>query len=150
MREYRVCLIACSGTKLDEAAPARDLYQGDLFRKSLLWSQTRERFDSTFVLSAKHGLLALDKVIEPYNLTLNNMAAADRRAWACGVASDLVAHLASVQADRIRVVALAGRLYVEGLIELLRGTRNVEVERPLMGLGIGQQKAWLKRAFDAM
>jgi hypothetical protein len=43
---------------------------------------------------------------------------------------------------------LAGQLYAEPLGEWLRAW-GVAVERPLQGLGIGQQRAWLARAVAA-
>src|SRR3546814_9506263 len=45
-----------------------------LFRSSL-------RPDAVLVLSAKYGVLDMDRIIEPYELTLNRMARADRIVW---------------------------------------------------------------------
>ena len=68
--------------------------------------------------------------------TLNQMSANDRRVW-----GDLVRQqLESVAGSRF--VALAGVRYCEPLVAL-------DLERPMAGLGIGQQLAWLSHARKA-
>lgn len=117
-----IALLGCSARKLGHPAPVRALYQGDLFRKGLAWAEAT--CDRVMVLSALHGLVALDQVVAPYDLTLNDLSAAERRAWA----------------ERIRLpdgdpVYLCGRNYWQ---HLRPGAT------PLAGLGIGQQLGWLK------
>jgi hypothetical protein len=46
-----------------------------------------------------------------------------------------------------RVILLAGVLYREHLVPKLRQAKCY-VEVPIKGLGIGQQKAWLKRRLN--
>lgn len=47
---------------------------------------------------------------------------------------------------RGEIVALAGRDYTDDLAAWLSANAAaVRVERPMAGMGIGQQKAWLKR-----
>jgi hypothetical protein len=54
------------------AEPAKDLYRSALFRLSRAWA---ERYaDAWAVLSAYHGVVEPDQVIEPYDATV-----ADRR-----------------------------------------------------------------------
>src|SRR5699024_5048348 len=76
-----VVLIACSSRKLDRSARARDLYQGTLFRASLDWAESQKP-DEICILSAKYGLVDLEQVIEPYDLTLNALPIDRVRAWA--------------------------------------------------------------------
>ena len=145
MRHQSVCVIACSASKALTAMPARHLYTGDLFRKSLRWAEASRRFDAIKVLSAKHGLVDIEQMIKPYDTALHAMEFTARRAWAASVAHALVQQLA----DRAEVVALAGQLYTEGLalhLQVLAPT--VAFNRPLAGMGIGEQKAWLKRQLD--
>lgn len=136
-------LIACSASKLSHAAPARDLYTSDLFRKSLAWAESLqdEGGKVIFVLSAMHGLVPLDRVIEPYDVSLVNMTAPQRRVWAQAAWQQLRHHL-SEGAD---IVFLAGRLYRDGLVArmLSNGVAQERIKVPLEGLGIGQQKQWL-------
>lgn len=138
----RFCLIACSGTKAAAAAPALRLYQGDLFVKSLAWA-LRQRFADVAILSAKHGLVSLDQVVAPYNESLTSATRAARRRWADGVLAGLLERWPLVSTP-CEITFLAGRRYTEPLIEvLLAAAPGTLVQRPLSGLGIGQQKAWL-------
>lgn len=76
----RIAFIACSKTKKRYPAPARELYQGSLFKKALRY--TESEFNQVYILSAKYGLVSLDKVISPYEKTLNNMSVKERKKWA--------------------------------------------------------------------
>lgn len=126
-REY-IGLVACCGQKLGGRHPAQDIYVASLFRKSRIWVMAH--CSQWFILSAKFGLLAPSQEIETYDVTLNEMSAADRREWAQRVREQLEP-LASA-----RIVVLAGERYCAGLTGL-------DVERPLQGMGIGRQLACL-------
>src|SRR5205823_5951243 len=68
-------------------APARELYASPLFRlASRFCSATCDRW---FVLSARHGLVDPQHVIEPYDVTLPGLNRAGREAWACRVVGQL-------------------------------------------------------------
>lgn len=121
-------LIACSGSKLDHAAPARELYTGQAFRFAV-----RAAADGDFlILSAKHGIVDPSTMLEPYNVTLSTMSATERARWAADVAEDL-----ELYAHR-PIVVLAGADYAAACSRLPRATY------PLKGLGIGQQLQCLK------
>lgn len=125
---YPLVLVACSGQKLDHAAEAQDLYVGDLFKKSRAWA---ERFGwCWYILSAKHGVLPPGKVIKPYDLTLNDMTPHELAAWSRMVGDHLL--------PGRRTVILAGERY------RLWAKHRPDVDVPMAGLRIGQQKAWLK------
>jgi len=143
----RYCLIACSGTKAAAASPAADLYQGDLFSKSLAWAR-RQGCTEVAILSAKHGLVPLDQLVEPYDESLVKATLAQRRRWAEGVLASLQQRWPLV-AQACEVTLLAGRRYTEPLIELIReAAPGTLIRRPLAGLGIGQQKAWLANQLE--
>ena len=118
------------------AAAAKDLYDSALFKKSRAYAE--RGFDAWYVLSAKHGLVAPDAVLEPYNLTLNELGVAARRAWADRVLGQLRSHIAAGDS----VTFLAGKRYREFLEEPLRAM-GVDVRVPLQGLRIGEQLARL-------
>jgi hypothetical protein len=137
----RYCLIACSATKAAVAAPAADLYRGDLFRKALTWAQ-REAYTEMAILSARHGVVPLHQVVEPYDDSLTTATLLERRRWAARVLASLLERWPL--AGGCEVTFMAGRRYTEPLVELLMAAApRTEVRRPLAGLGIGQQKAWL-------
>jgi len=102
--------------------------------------QRLQHADKWFILSAKHGLLSPDDVIEPYEKTLNRMRVTERQSWAKQVLGSLTSPIK--QADR--VVILAGMRYRELLHEeLLAMCRQIEV--PMEGLRIGKQLQWLEQ-----
>lgn len=129
-----VFLIACSKQKLAEPAPARLLYQGSLFKKSLGYAQ-QTGATKILILSAKYGVVGLDDLIVPYEMTLNGMRAQEIQQWSCDVVEQL-----STVTDLIndQFTILAGRRYHE---RLLPHIRNAEI--PLKGKGIGNQLKWL-------
>ena len=135
-------LVSCVGRKLSFPAPAKDLYDSSLFHKSRAYV---EGFAQPWhILSAKYGLLDLDQVIDPYDLTLNKMLAVDRRRWAEMVMSQMQPHLDGVEA----VVFLAGQRYREFLEPKLI-ERGIVVFVPMEGLTIGKQLSWLNAQIGA-
>ena len=134
---HRLFLVSCVKTKLPTPAPAKDLYNSDWFRKA------RACVESTpcpwRVLSAQYGLIHPDQEIRPYEKTLNQMAVAERRAWASDVPDAMQPLLAEVHT----VVFFAGVRYREFLEPALH-ERGVAVSVPMSGLRQGHQLAWLK------
>jgi cytoplasmic iron level regulating protein YaaA (DUF328/UPF0246 family) len=123
-------LIACSAAKLDRTAPAADLYQGQAFKLAMR-AAARAGADIV-ILSALHGALFPDLLIAPYNLTLSQMTAQQRRKWAANVRHGLSEYHGR------EIVVLAGKHYAAAV----EGWPNVS--RPLTGQGIGQQLHTLK------
>ena len=133
-----LCLVSCVARKLPRSAPAKDLYVSDLFRKMRRLVEAQGW--RWFILSAKYGLLDPERVIEPYDETLNEVGVAVRRDWAEGCLDALGPHLAGVKS----VVFLAGTKYREFLAPALVG-RGIKVHVPMAGMRIGEQLAWLNR-----
>ena len=135
-----VYLVACVSQKESTARRARDLYRSDWFRKARAYVTAQG--GRWFILSACHGLVKPSDRIEPYDVTLTTMPAAERRAWGERVSAQLAASIGA----RTPVIFLAGRLYRDPLARWA-GDRAVT---PLEGLGIGHQKAWLARETAAI
>lgn len=134
----RIGLVGCVKQKRDEPAPARDLYVSPLFRKRR--AHVERTCNDWVILSALHGVVSPEEVLEPYDSTLKTMGVAERRSWAAAVASDLVRRFGDLR--QYTFEAHAGSEYIDfGLEERLRRA-GAEVERPLMGLSLGQQLAW--------
>ena len=131
-----VCFVSCVGAKQTTPAPAQDLYQSDWFTKARAYAEAIAT--QWFILSAKHGLVRPDEVIEPYEQTLNTMGIADRRHWARRVQGQMDEHMP----DADRIVVLAGERYREFLMDYLR-RRAATVDVPMAGLRIGEQLSWL-------
>lgn len=121
-------LVSCVSVKLDRRAPACDLYCSPWFKFA---RRVVER-EPWAILSARHGLVWPHDMISPYDQTLADMTANERRQWAARVLSAIPpAH---------RYVLWAGRLYTQHL------SADLRAELPLRGLGIGQQLAFMKAA----
>ncbi len=136
----KIALVACVSKKATISRPARDLYTSAWFMKASAYAQ--QIADRWFILSAKYGLVPPDRVIAPYDETLNRMPAAQRRAWAKRVLQDL-RHEVHAGDD---IVILAGQRYREHLIDPLE-TMGCNVDIPMRGLRIGEQLRWLNKHF---
>jgi hypothetical protein len=137
-RPVRVALLGCGKAKLDRPAPAAQLYTGSLFRQALRYSESR--FDERYVLSALHGLVALEKELEPYELALKSLRRREREAWGGRVAQHLASLFAGLQ---VEMTFLCGRDYTDEV--LWRLPRAWTVLEPLRGLALGQRLAMLSK-----
>jgi hypothetical protein len=65
MAMKEVTLITCVSSKKQEKLPAKDLYDSPYFGAMKRYAEARQY--PWFILSAKHGLLEPDTIIEPYD-----------------------------------------------------------------------------------
>lgn len=72
-------IIQCGSKKLDVASPAKDLYVGALFKMARRVAEAN--YDRWFIVSARHGIIAPDDIIEPYDLVLDVMTSIGREMW---------------------------------------------------------------------
>lgn len=70
MNNAPLILIACGASKRAQPSPAAELYTGSLFRSSLQWARSVAPDDRIRIISAKHGLVALNQVLMPYDVRL--------------------------------------------------------------------------------
>jgi hypothetical protein len=133
-----IALISCTKTKRALPSPAALLYTSTLFNKSLLYALSIAR--RTYILSAKHGLLNLDDVIDPYDLSIKNLSTRERVEWASKVGN----RLQQVIKTNDKVHLLAGREYYNPLTEHLKRTR-CSVLSPLQGLSLGTRVSRLRK-----
>lgn len=132
-KRWQLGIIACSKSKMrlagNEVVPARHLYTGRLFRQSLL---VAERFcDRTIILSALHGVVSPDELLAAYDKKLPTTKE-DLGRWAIAVDAYLP------ELKGLKVLCLAPKPYWAPL-------PNQGWAKPLEGLGIGEQKAALKK-----
>lgn len=137
-RKKTVVVVACSAKKAPlrrgEKVPARILYSAsDLFRKAAKYAIRHG--DEWVILSAKHGLVSPGQVLGDYNVRIPRSG--DRK-WAAAVADQLRQRY---DPNRTRFVVLASAPYRKHLFE---PGSEFTYTAPLEGLGIGQQKTWLK------
>jgi len=133
-----IALVSCVKAKRPAPSPAHDLYTSHLFRA--LRGYAEAIADRWYILSAEHGLVDPDRILAPYDRTLNKMPKRERDAWA-----ERVRHQISEEVpDGAEIVILAGARYREGLEEPLREL-GFTVTVPLEGLPIGKQLQRLKQ-----
>jgi len=127
----RVGVVACCKTKMNRPAPARSLYQSHLFKLSVAY--LTKRCSVWVILSAKHGVVMPDDIIEPYDLTLADMTKAKRDSWATKTNKQLL----KLFGDGVIYTAICGLHYRAAL----RGFTYME--QPTSGLTLGRLKQFL-------
>ena len=132
----KVVLISCVSKKLHYKSKAQDLYVSSLFKKNLQYAKSLNA-DNIFILSAKYGLLRLNKRIEPYDKTLNKMRSNEIKEWANYVLSQLK-KVTDLENDEF--VFLAGNNYRKFLLPHIK-----HYNIPMQGLSIGKQLQWLTK-----
>jgi hypothetical protein len=130
-----VVLISCVKRKGIKRVKSKDLYESELFRKSVTFARSLLP-DAIYILSAKYGLLDLEQEIHPYDETLNKMSVQDVKRWAERVIQQLDG-VANLKEDRFTF--LAAERYRRFLLPHLPYG-----EVPMVKLRIGQQLHWLK------
>ena len=135
---HTICLVACTSRKGDQPAPAELIYKSPLF--SAARSYAKKRANQWFILSAKHGLLSPNDVIDPYNESLMSKSESQIQRWAKGVHKAFTAHVPPGG----RVIFLAGSVYRSQLASRFE-VEGRETAAPLSALGIGSQVAWLQK-----
>lgn len=130
----RVILISATSKVQDQPAPARELYTSELFQLKSQYAETLEP-DVIYVLSAKHGLVDMDEVVEPDETTLDELGMMEQREWARQVLSQLE-KVTNVHVDEF--VVLAEKSYRDSLIPYLTNYRI-----PIKGMPTDEKIDWL-------
>ena len=137
----RIGLVGCGKGKATTPARASELYTSALFRGRREYVE--RTCDVWYVLSAKHGLLEPDRILEPYEQTVKSASRQERRDWSQRVVRDLRERVGSL--NGIVVEIHAGDEYrayglVDGLI-----AEGAQVEVPVAGLPLGKQLAFYRQ-----
>jgi len=139
-----IALVGCVSKKVTHPAPAGELYASTLFKREREWATAR--CDKWFILSAKHGLLRPERVIEPYDETLKGQSAARKQVWSARVLEQLVAEFKRLTGLHFEIYAGAD-YYDYGLIHgLMRAGATDNL--PWEGLGLGQRVARTEYSSD--
>jgi hypothetical protein len=137
-------LVGCSASKMDtdEKVPIQELYDSDYFDKR--WEYAKQNANFVSVLSAKHGIADEGLLVEHYDARLGRDV--DKEEWAEKVSRQLderAEGMGPFPSHYDEIIVLAGSDYVETIRDKLESF-GMPVRRPLEGMGIGEQKAWLK------
>ena len=132
-RPVRAVLVGCGTRKRRSPCRAREMYCGPLTRAALHYAE--HSADEFWILSALHGLLSPDRIIEPYDRRLPTRMR-ERLAWGTHVSARLAGQYGDLA---VTVEVLAGADYADALTFPARWVVSFPFER----LAIGQRLRWL-------
>jgi hypothetical protein len=134
----KIVLLSCTKSKLDKPSPAKDMYSpSPMFQKTKRYGETLKP-DKMFILSAKYGLLPMDKQIEPYDLTLKNMKKDEKDKWGGLVKQQMGKMGVNPQSDKFTF--LTGAEYMKPLESFIP---SENIEKPMEGKRMGERLSWL-------
>jgi hypothetical protein len=105
------------------------MYQGTLFKKSVLYCKKLYPQADIYILSAKYGLISFDTKIEPYELNLCQLSEENRIRWYAEIQQALENNNISLE----HCCFLTSSLY-QGSLQVLN---------PLKGMSIGRRLQFL-------
>ena len=135
-------LIGCGAEKRAVQCAARDLYTSPFFAEKRAFAEATGK--PWAILSAKMGILQPDVLTRPYEQKIDDYDRYQLREWCAGVSIQLFEWHRYIA----RLAIIAGADYVEPLTRTL-APLGVEVVNPCAGLGIGQQRQWLRLALTS-
>jgi hypothetical protein len=134
----KIVLLSCTKSKLDKPAPAKDMYSpSPMFQKTKEYGENLKP-DKMFILSAKYGLLPMDKQIEPYDLTLKTMKKDEKDKWGETVKTQMSKAGVNPQSDKF--IFLTGSEYMKPLESFIP---SENIEKPMDGKRMGERLSWL-------
>lgn len=134
----RIVLVACVARKLDRASPAKELYCSQWFRTACKYASSTGW--EVYFLSARHGLVHPDRVLQPYECNPKKRTRSQTKKWQTMV----VNQLKELAPEGAQFTIIGGKAYYKGVKEQLEKVGSYTVSTPLNGLGIGWQLNWLK------
>ncbi len=133
-----IVLLSCTKSKLDKPSQAQDLYSASpMFQKTLEYGKSLKP-DKMYILSAKHFLVPLTKVLAPYDKTLKEMPKDEKDAWGEKVISQMKA--AGMNLEKDKFIFLTGSEYMKPLLEYIP---EGNIEKPMEGRRMGERLQWL-------
>ncbi|MEO1417590.1 MAG: DUF6884 domain-containing protein [Bacteroidota bacterium] len=132
-------LLCSANRKAPHPLPALELYRSEFFRLGRSHAQSFEP-EKIYILSAEHGLVLGDQVLEPYTMTMSALAQeGDVQAWA-----QLVVDQLKVQVDltKYEVIVLGLRKFAQPIAD-----RLPHAQAPLVGMNMPQAMNYLRERF---
>lgn len=132
----KIVLLSCTKSKLDHKAQAQELYSASpMFKKTLEYGKSLNP-DKMYILSAKHHLVPLTKVLEPYDKTLKEMPRKEKEQWAEETLKQMKSH--GLNLDKDEFIFLAGSEYIKPLKPYIKNAQT-----PMEGKRLGERLKWL-------
>lgn len=133
-----IVILSCTKSKLDKPSQAQDLYSASpMFKKTLEYGKSLKP-DKMYILSAKHFLVPLNKVLAPYDKTLKEMPKDEKNAWGEKVISQMRASGINIEKDKF--IFLTGSEYMKPLLQYIP---EGNIEKPMEGRRMGERLQWL-------
>lgn len=133
-----IVFIGCGKKKNNKKCCAKNMYQGNYFNTCLQYAKTFTNENDIYILSAKYGVLCLDTIIEPYNITLNNFTKEQNKNWTEMVINQLKELNIN---NNEKVIMLCGKNYYKNLLTYFN-----DIELPLKDFeGMGYQISFMKQ-----
>ena len=137
-----ICFLSCTKSKKSTRCKAVEMYsESDLFSKAYEYAKSLNP-DHIYILSAKHHVLELDDVIEPYNLTLNDFSVEEREEWSNKVIDILKQK--NVNFDQ-KAYFFAGESYTEFIKDHFKNRKEV-----FSGKGFGEILSFLDKKNESL
>ena len=135
-----IVLLSCTKSKLDKPSQAQDLYSASpTFKKTLEYGKSLKP-DKMYILSAKHYLVPLTKVLAPYDKTLKEMPKDEKEAWGEKVLSQM--KQVGINPEKDHFVFLTGTEYMKPLLKYIPENNT---EMPMSGKRMGERMQWLNQ-----
>ena len=143
--KINIALISCVSQKAAFPSKCKDLYISPLFKKTWEYNVKVDRPEGVFILSALHGLIKYDKVIEPYDKTLLDMSKEEALEWAEKVKKQIIETFETNgrKLEDYNFKIYAGSKYYENLLDFFPNKELVFGKLPI-GKRLGALTSALK------
>jgi basic membrane lipoprotein Med (substrate-binding protein (PBP1-ABC) superfamily) len=140
-----IVLLSCTKSKLDKPSQAQDLYSASpTFKKTLEYGKSLKP-DKMYILSAKHYLVPLTKVLAPYDKTLKEMPKEEKEAWGEKVLEQM--KKSGINPEKDRFIFLTGTEYMKPLLKYIP---EKHTEMPMEGKRMGERMKWLNQQIQGI
>lgn len=136
-----IVFIGCGKKKNTHTCEAKDMYLGSYFSTCLEYAKTLTNEENIYILSAKYGVLKLNDIISPYDVTLNKATKKEYEVWKNKVLNQLKE--LNITSD-IPVTFLCGKNYYKELLSYFK-----DINIPLKDfIGMGYQISFMKKELN--
>lgn len=141
----KIVILSCTKSKLDKPSQAQDLYSASpTFQKTLEYGKSLKP-DEMFILSAKHHLVPLTKMLSPYDKTLKEMPKDEKEAWGEEVIKQMKSK--NIDPSKTKFIFLTGTEYMKPLLKYIPESN---IETPLEGKRMGERMKWLNSQINKL
>ena len=133
-----IVILSCTKSKLDKPSQAQDLYSASpMFKKTLEYGKSLKP-DKMYILSAKHFLVPLNKVLAPYDKTLKEMPKDEKDKW--GEETIKQMRSSGINPEKDQFIFLTGSEYMKPFNQYIPDSN---IENPMEGKRFGERLKWL-------